>query len=139
MKYIAFSILISIVLLGCNESKKVSKTKAESKVSAQTEIFIQQLNAEIANSNDNFQPSEILVKNYRLQKMESSFYIGGIISIEEDLNEEQILQMGVTIGTKAGNIWTVMIPILKIEELLLLPGINYVQIDEDVNLKKTNY
>lgn len=135
MKYIFFSILFSIILSGCIESKKGSKTKDEVKVSPQTKIFIQELNRELVTNHENFQPSEVLIENYNLQKTGSDYYIGCILSVEENFHEEEIFSLGVNIGTKAGHIWTVMIPILKLEELLLLPGIKNVQIDEDVKLK----
>ena len=43
-----------------------------------------------------------------------------------------MMDMNIFIGTKAGNIWTVQIPVEKLQLFIQLKGIDYIQLDEPV-------
>ena len=117
-----------------NEMNQSSETQA-SKVSAPTKNFLRKLNEEKAKSSESYVPSESLIKDYNLKKESEQYYIGGMIRTKEGAYEKQINDLGVIIGTRAGNIWTARIPILKLEQLTKVQDVDYVQIDESVNTK----
>ena len=135
MKFLVFGLICSLAFTGCNENKKISITRSEAKLSAPTEIFIKKLETEIGNNNDVFQPSEKLITDYGLQKLDLEYQIGGLIETDSNVNEKQILELGVVIGSKSGHTWTMRIPILKIDELSSLAGVVYIQLDEPLKLK----
>lgn len=65
-------------------------------------------------------------------KQNSTTYIGALLKVNPQLEEEQLLQLGVFIGTKAGNIYTAQIPEQKLTYVLQLKGIDYIQLDEPI-------
>jgi len=147
-------VIISLLICGCSRSKDLSKSNigkkipskneivleetqdqtSEMKMSAHTKIFIQKLNNAI-NKSELFLPSEKFINEYNLQKIEDEYHIGGMLKVQENINEKEISDLGVKIGTKAGNIWTVRIPILQMEKIIILSGIEYIQIDEPLKLR----
>lgn len=46
--------------------------------------------------------------------------------------QDGLEKLGITVGTKAGNIWTTQIPIENVKAFVQLSGIAYIQIDEPV-------
>lgn len=67
-----------------------------------------------------------------LSKINSNDYVSTLIKVNAKFNEETILQLGAFIGTKAGNIWTVQVPVTKIKAFTELAYIEYIQLDEPV-------
>jgi len=57
-------------------------------------------------------------------------YLSALIKVGSAISQEKLAALGVRVGTKAGNIWTVRVPAEKIEQFTTLPGIDYIQIDE---------
>ncbi len=67
-----------------------------------------------------------------LSKINSDDYVSTLIKVNAKFNEKTILQLGAFIGTKAGNIWTVQVPVTKIKAFTELAYIEYIQLDEPV-------
>ncbi|MES2778285.1 MAG: S8/S53 family peptidase [Bacteroidota bacterium] len=65
-------------------------------------------------------------------KQNNTTYIGALLKVTTKLEEERLLQLGVLIGTKAGDIYTVQIPEDKLSYVLQLKGIDYIQLDEPI-------
>ncbi|MFC2106828.1 S8/S53 family peptidase [Bacteroidota bacterium] len=72
---------------------------------------------------------------YPLLKIDNKYYIGGIIKVEEDFNENELTDLNVMITTKAGKIWTVKIPIEEVKEVVKLDGIEFIQTDSRIKKK----
>ncbi len=90
-----------------------------------------------------------LAKQFLLKKIDNVVYVGGLIKINDEFDNKALSDLGVKIGTKAGNILTVKIPIINLDQLGNMPGISYLQIDErivqkmdrvrtDINSEKVN-
>jgi len=45
---------------------------------------------------------------------------------------ESLRKAGVSVGTRAGNIWTVQVPVQKVPDFIKAPGLAYIQMDEPV-------
>lgn len=67
-----------------------------------------------------------------LSKINSDDYVSTLIRVNAKFNEKTILQLGAFIGTKAGNIWTVQVPVTKIKAFTELAYIEYIQLDEPI-------
>lgn len=59
-------------------------------------------------------------------------YLSALVKVGKGLNTNDFDALNVKIGTKAGNIWTVLIPELNIEAFTMVKGIEYIQLDEPV-------
>jgi minor extracellular serine protease Vpr len=59
-------------------------------------------------------------------------FISTFLQVKQPFNEKPLLQLGVQIGTRAGNIYTARIPEQSLKQVLQLSGIEYVQLDEPV-------
>jgi len=73
-------------------------------------------------------------KGYAYRKLaDGKIYTSALIKVSDAAVAEQNLKnIGVHTGTKAGNIWTVQIPFDHVMEFTELSGIDYIQIDEPV-------
>jgi minor extracellular serine protease Vpr len=59
-------------------------------------------------------------------------YVSALLQVGTNVDEAAIRNLGVQIGTKAGNIWTSQIPIDKVAALSTVAGVRYIQLDEPV-------
>jgi minor extracellular serine protease Vpr len=59
-------------------------------------------------------------------------YLSFLIKVDENINEEDLKQLKVLIGTKAGNIWTLLVPQENLDQFILVDGINFIQMDEPI-------
>lgn len=57
-------------------------------------------------------------------------YLSGLIKVGTGIDQDRLLALGVRIGTKAGAIWTVRVPMASAEAFTQVPGILYIQLDE---------
>lgn len=70
-------------------------------------------------------------EGYIYRKINGHDYISGMIQVANMAAVEAVLEdMGVIVGTKAGNIWTVNVPYEKVKEFTEVQGIRYIQLDE---------
>lgn len=68
--------------------------------------------------------------SYIYRNLAGKEYLTGMIKVDNPSVELTMEQLGVKIGTKAGNIWTVHVPYNKVKEFTTIRGINYIQLDE---------
>jgi minor extracellular serine protease Vpr len=80
------------------------------------------------------QRSANINQSYLLKKTDDGkLYSGALIKVSDAAKAQAGLKsLGIPVGTKAGNIWTVRVPADKIVEFTSLPGISYIQLDEPV-------
>lgn len=73
-------------------------------------------------------------KEYVYKKLANGpFCISAIIQVADEASVKQSLHSkGIYVGTKAGNIWTVQVPLDKVEDFSNTTGISYIQLDEPV-------
>ena len=71
-----------------------------------------------------------LIHNYVYKISGNRTYISALIKVNNAVNDAQFNLLGVNIGTRAGNIWTIQIPIENVEPFIHLSGIDYIQLDE---------
>ena len=69
-------------------------------------------------------------KSYVLSQNNNRIYAGALIKVSDNSIEQTLSDLGVLIGTKAGNIWSVKIPVETLESISMLSAISYIQVDE---------
>jgi minor extracellular serine protease Vpr len=80
----------------------------------------------------NYRPSEKITRKYPVKIINQRYYIGALIKINKKFNRSDLLKYDVLIGTRAGDILSVTVPIENLEELSKIEGIDFIQIDEPV-------
>jgi minor extracellular serine protease Vpr len=78
-------------------------------------------------------------------KIENQKYVNAFVKINDHLVSSDFENLGILVGTKAGNIWTIKIPVDRVEAFTSLEsGIDFIQLDQpiystmDVARSKTN-
>jgi minor extracellular serine protease Vpr len=74
----------------------------------------------------------IFSDEYVFKNISGKTYLSTIIKVNENVDLGKFSDLGVLIGTKAGNIWTVQIPPDKLDAFTKVKGIDYIQLDEPV-------
>lgn len=67
-----------------------------------------------------------------LYKANGIDYLSAFIKVKNNVNEHALIDLGVIVGTKAGNIWTVRIPTQSVMPFTELSGIEYIELDRPV-------
>lgn len=67
-----------------------------------------------------------------LSKIKGETFVSTLIKVTPQINEKSITQLGAYIGTKAGNIWTVQVPISQLQKFIAITQIDYIQLDEPI-------
>lgn len=71
-------------------------------------------------------------RNYVYRQTSEGLYMSAVIKVGNGLNEAELKSNGIKVNTKAGNIWTVMIPINDVAAFTKTQGISYIELDEPV-------
>ena len=67
-----------------------------------------------------------------LYKSNGIEYLSAFVKVSNAIDETRLNQLGVMVGTRAGNIWTLRIPKESMVELTKLSGIEYIELDRPV-------
>lgn len=67
-----------------------------------------------------------------LNKTNGIEYLSAFVKVSNAIDETQFNKLGVIVGTKAGNIWTVRIPKYNMVAFIKLSGIEYIELDRPV-------
>ena len=62
---------------------------------------------------------------------DNTLYIGALIKAGS-VQEPQLQGLGIKIGTKAGDIWTLQVPVAAVEAFTNVAGIEYIELDQPV-------
>ncbi|MCS6903824.1 MAG: S8 family serine peptidase [Bacteroidia bacterium] len=77
-----------------------------------------------------------LIDEYLIKQKKGVYCVGAIIEVDApSVAQKQLEEQGIKVRTRAGNIWTVDIPISAFPTLKMLKGVKYVQIDHKINTK----
>lgn len=94
--------------------------QSKAKLSAFTQQYIH-----TTNSTFNNQENHAVYK-----KNGNTVFLSALIKVASSVNESDFALLNAIVGTKAGNIWTVQIPENKLNDFILIKGIEYIQLDE---------
>lgn len=119
--------LLSTLLIAALPATSLFAQKEENthpKLSPLTRLFLQKQHKTALQKH-----VEGYVYNYDAQ---SNLYVSAIIKMKDNAGNalEEMQQLGVRIGTKAGKVWTVQIPYNSVGSFCQIKGIDYIQLDE---------
>jgi minor extracellular serine protease Vpr len=94
------------------------------KLSAGTLQFLWQMEQNLADKNGTLQ-------NYVYnQGIDNKILVNAIVKVSPEINEKEFKELRVSIGTKAGNIWTIRIPTNRVKEVAKFSGILAMEMDQ---------
>lgn len=114
----AFALIVCSPIFSQNTDKKLAK------LSPQTQQFLVSLNKTRAH---------VRSEKYVYSEIGQTTFVSALIKTENNIDEAGIKALGAMVGTKAGDIWTVRIPVNKVQAFTLLEGIIYFQLDEPIS------
>jgi hypothetical protein len=100
----------------------MSKQKSTAATSLQVNQLLQDLASENYKKNG-YQPSESIMAKYGIQKLSNTYYVGGMMSANEKLKDSDLKSLGIIVGTSAGGVSTVQVPIQNLDKFLNIEGI----------------
>jgi subtilisin family serine protease len=77
-------------------------------------------------------------RKYYVSTNDLGDFVGALVKVNKNIDEHLILNLGIDIGTRAGNIWTLRIPISKFDLLLEVKDVEYIEIDFPATTKLDN-
>lgn len=137
-------IMLLLGLFACNNQKKSSETEPKeksnleysaSKASMQANQLLEEIKEYKLKNTSDFVPNEAQIKKYDLIKIENSYYLGALIKMNENASSSNLENLGVKIGTKAGNIWSAKIPVNNFIKLIQLNEVIYIDHNSTINTK----
>jgi len=64
------------------------------------------------------------------QSPDNLLLVNAIGKVSTDIDQKNLLDLGIKIGTKAGNIWTLKVPVMMLKDLTKLPGLLALDLDQ---------
>lgn len=95
------------------------------KLSAATRLFLWKLKKEANPSQKGLFP-----ENVYYQDESNRLYVNSFLKVFPEFQAESLRQLGVKVGTQAGNVWTAKVPMDAIESFTHTPGIQYIDLDQ---------
>lgn len=121
MKYYFLPALLILMISGAVAQNATTSTLP--KLSPRTKMYLSELE-----ENGKAQ----IQRDYIYRQTNEGLYMSAVIKASAGLSESQLNTRGVKVNTKAGNIWTVMIPINDVAAFTKTSGIDYIELDEPV-------
>lgn len=79
--------------------------------------------------------ADYLTENFNLIKLDNETYVSAFIKIDGNIDKSSLAEYGVKLNAQAGNIYTSLIPINQIENVLSTEGLEYLEIGHKVEPK----
>lgn len=118
--------ILSLVIL-INGAIAQQPAASQPKLSPRTQLYLLQLDK----AKDKINP----LPDYVYKKTADGFYMSAIIKVNSTAAQAGIEALGGHVNTKAGNIWTVQVPVNSIAAFVKATGISYIELDEPVCMK----
>lgn len=138
-------ILILICSIGCSSHQIPGYMKSqkgvmnESRFSSGFNVFLTALSEEAeGNSLDQFVPSENLIKQFSLKKIDGLFNIFGFLQTDHSFQEKEVEKIGGKLIPYSLQIYSFHIPIESIQKLIQIKGITFIEINQKTRTKQTN-
>ncbi len=122
-----FFIALALLSFVCKSVIAQTTSLPQPKLSAATKQFLWQYKKQ--NSEN---PTPIKGYAYKTDS-QKNIYVSAIIKVTHGFNASILNDLGVQVNTKAGNIWTVRVPLNKMSEFTQTSGIKYIDMDQPIS------
>jgi subtilisin family serine protease len=103
--------------------------RAQAQFSPKANLLLRKIEARKAKNSVSMGLNASEIKFFNLKQKNGVYFVGGLIRVSEFFSENQIKALGGEVRSKAGNIWSVDIPVAALSELKTLSGLEYFEID----------
>ena len=103
----------------------------------QTQNLLRDLKAEGCCKKD-FAPSAALIEKYNLRQDGKTFYASGFLYVSPQTKPADVERHGAMVGTQAGNIWTVQIPVQNLGRVLKTKGVSNFEVGQRVQTREVS-
>lgn len=112
-----------LILIACS-AILVANAQSHPQLSTKTRYFLHEITKN--------KSAQFLPEGYAYRQLaDGKIYTTALISVNNaGLAAEQFAQLGIKTGTKAGNVWTVQVPLDQITAFTRVSGVDYIQLDE---------
>ncbi|MEZ5017127.1 MAG: S8/S53 family peptidase [Flavipsychrobacter sp.] len=116
------SLLLLVVLVSLAKlSYAQAGASSKAKLSPFTQFYLKDIQ-----QNESGEP----LKEYVYRKDATGrLYLGAIVKVNKTVRDRDFEQLGVRVGTRAGNIWTVSIPTEQLQAFTQVEGVDYIAVD----------
>jgi minor extracellular serine protease Vpr len=108
--------------------------RAQAQFSPQANLLLRKIETRSAKNSAAMGLSASEIKAFNLRQKNGAYFIGGLIWASEFFSENQIKALGGQVRSKAGNIWSVDIPLAALSQLKRLSGLAYFEMDRSYRL-----
>jgi len=70
-----------------------------------------------------------MVPQYVYKRINNRVYLSAFIKVGPSVDEAALTDLGVYVGTRAGSVWTVQVPVEKVGQFITVAGIKYIELD----------
>lgn len=119
--------IISVVYYGCAASP--------AQLSSQTQMLINEYNMQKEKQKKegvSFTLPPKLIDRYNIRFKDNLYFADALITVNELINEFQLNRFGIQVNSKIKNTWSVSIPLDKIDNLINLEGVEFIDIGHKV-------
>ncbi len=137
-------LIVTVFMSSCISSNSKAEKEATKTVATEylfdlsmyTKLFLQELDKEIAiQKRGDFIPSEEFIEKYNVQNISDVHSISGFIKINSEFMESDLNSLNIKMGSKAGDIMTIIIPLDEMSKFLKIKGIKYFEINKKAAIK----
>lgn len=114
-------ILISVLLLGASTVLAQTGNETKPQLSAGAQLYMWEQSQHSS--------PQVLPEYVYSMDAAGEVYLSTFIKVNPGFAESAIKALGAKIGTKAGNVWTVRVPLSKMNDFTQISGIEYIETD----------
>jgi hypothetical protein len=115
--------ILTLIILVCSLSVQAQDV-AKPKLSAFTRQYLQACKDQKSYTTR--------VPDYVYKQINGKAYISAFIKVAPEVDEARLSALGVYVGTRAGNIWTVQVPLENVVAFTTITGITFIDLDQPV-------
>ncbi len=119
------------------QHQKIETFRINYKISAKTQLFLNELEKEInlnGGNIKNYKASEKMLNEYNLKRFNETYFVGGFIKVTSSFKTKPLESYGVKFGQEKKEIRTVNVPVYYLKEFLTADNILFFQISEKVSI-----
>ncbi len=118
-------LLLILFIVFCSTVTAQEKNSPSNHLSPKTKLLL-------ASYPENITKAQL--QDYVAHNIGGKTYLSALIKMNTKQTPSSFEALGVTVGTKAGNIWTVQIPLENVKAFTQLNTIDYIELDEPISL-----